>query len=155
MESPVSVGKFPFDPNSRFSEPEGLEELFPVGSACQRKSCAIADELLLLNEDACKSNGLELKPCAAVAVSVPGNRAPAAESLLVKVPLDAASLPVKVAVVPLSPPVRAPPESCKYRASVKFVSRPRVPLVVIGPTVSPVPLLILEIFPWRLEKGMV
>ena len=113
IESPVSVGEFPFDPNSRFNEPEGLEELFPVGSACQRKSCVIGDELLLLNEDACKSNGLELKPCVAVAEFVPGNRAPAAESLPVKVPLDAASPPVNVAVVPLSPPVRAPPESCK------------------------------------------
>src|ERR1039458_7988068 len=155
MESPVSVGAFPFDPNSRFSEPEGLEELFPVGSACQRKSCAIADELLLLNEDACKSNGLELKPCAAVAVSVPGNRAPAAESLLVKGPLDAASPPVKVAVVPLSPPVRAPPESCKYRASVKFVSRLRVPLVVIVPPVNPVPLLMLVIVPPELGEALV
>src|ERR1035441_2733530 len=113
IESPVSVGEFPFDPNSRFNEPEGLEELFPVGSACQRKSCVIGDELLLLNEDACKSNGLELKPCVAVAEFVPGNRAPSAESLPVKVPLDAASPPVNVAVVPLSPPVRAPPESCK------------------------------------------
>src|ERR1039458_5803755 len=107
IESPVSVGKFPFDPNSRFNEPEGLEELFPVGSACQRKSCGIADELSLLNEDACKSNGLEVKPWVAVAVFVPGNRAPAADSVLLNVPL------VKAAVVPLSPPVKAPPESCK------------------------------------------
>jgi hypothetical protein len=38
MESPVSVGELPFDPNSRFNEPEGLDELFPVGSAIQRKS---------------------------------------------------------------------------------------------------------------------
>ena len=37
IDSPVSVGELSFDPNSRFNEPEGLEELFPVGSACQRK----------------------------------------------------------------------------------------------------------------------
>ena len=144
IESPVSVGKFPFDPNSRFNEPEGLEELFPVGSACQRKSCGIADELSLLNEDACKSNGLELNPCVVVAMPVPGNRAPAAESVL-----------VNVAVVPLSPPVRAPPESCKYRVSVKSVSRPSVPLVVIGPPVSPVPVLMLVIVPPELGEALV
>src|ERR1035438_4494038 len=141
MDKPVSVGEFPFDPNSRFNEPEGLDELFPVGSACQRKSCVIADELLLLNEDACKSNELELKPCAVVAVPVLGNRAPAAESALLNVPLEAASPHLTVAVVPLNPPVRAPPASCRYRASVKAVFKLRVPLVVIGPPLSPVPLL--------------
>ena len=102
MDSPVSEGEFPVDPNSRFNEAEGLEELFPVGSACQRKSSVIGDELSLLNEDACKSNGLEVKPCAAVAVSVPGNKAPPADRVL-----------VKVAVVPLRAPVMAPPVSCK------------------------------------------
>ena len=149
IDSPVSVGEFPFDPNSRFNEPEGLDELFPVGSACQRKSCVIGDELLLLNEDACRSNGLELKPCVAVAVFMTGNKAPAADSMLLNVPL------VKAAVVPLSPPVKAPPESCKYRASVKFVSRLRVPLVVIGPPVSPVPLLMFVTVPPELGEALV
>ena len=60
MENPVSAGAFPLDPKSRFNEPEGLDELFPVGSACQRKSCVIGVALLLLNEEACRSNGLEL-----------------------------------------------------------------------------------------------
>ena len=32
MESPVSVGELPFDPNSRFNEPEGFDE-FPIDSA--------------------------------------------------------------------------------------------------------------------------
>lgn len=118
MDSPVSPGVFPFDPNRRFNEPEGLEELFPVGSACQRKFCVIGDELLLLNEDACKSNGLELKPCVVVAVPVLGKRAPAAESVLLNVPVAADKPPVKAAVVAFKPPVSEPPESCKYRVSV-------------------------------------
>src|ERR1700674_2479470 len=113
MESPVSVGEVPFDPNSRFNELEGLEELFPVGSAIQRKSSVIADEVVLLNDDACKSSGFELKPCEAVAVPVPGNKAPAADTVLLNVPIDAASPPVNAAVVPVSAPVRAPPESRK------------------------------------------
>jgi len=113
MESPVSVGELPFAPNSRFNEPEGLEESFPVGSAIQRKSCVTADELVLLNEDACRSSGFELKPCVAVAVPVLGITAPAADTVLLNVPVVAASPPVKAAVVPVSPPLRAPPVSCK------------------------------------------
>lgn len=38
MERPVSAGEFPFEPKRRFNEPEGFAELFPAGSACQRKS---------------------------------------------------------------------------------------------------------------------
>ncbi len=38
IESPVSVGAAPLDPNSRFNEPDGLAVLFPVGSACHWKS---------------------------------------------------------------------------------------------------------------------
>lgn len=38
MERPVSVGEVPFEPNRRFNDPEGFVELFPDGSACQRKS---------------------------------------------------------------------------------------------------------------------
>jgi len=49
---PVSAGAVPFDPNSRFKEPEGDDVSFPVGSACQRKSCVTAAEVLLLNADA-------------------------------------------------------------------------------------------------------
>jgi len=113
MESPVSVGALPPAPNSRFNEPEGLEESFPVGSAIQRKSCATADELVLLNDDACRSSGFELKPCVAVAVPVPGITAPAADTVLLNMPVVAASPPVKAAVVPISPPLRAPPVSCK------------------------------------------
>ena len=52
MVSPVSAGAVPFDPNSRFKEPEGDDVSFPVGSACQRKSCVTAAEVLLLNADA-------------------------------------------------------------------------------------------------------
>ena len=113
MESPVSVGELPADPNSKFNEPEGLDESFPVGSACQRKSCATADEVVLLNEEACQSSGFELKPCVAVAVPVLGIKAPAADTVLLNVPVVAASPPVKAAVVPVSAPLRAPPVSCK------------------------------------------
>ena len=60
IDSPVSVGVLPFDPNSRFNVPEGDEVSFPVGSACQRKSSVTADEVLLLNDEACQSCGLEL-----------------------------------------------------------------------------------------------
>ena len=38
MESPVSAGELPFDPNSKFNDPDGFEELFPVGSATHWKS---------------------------------------------------------------------------------------------------------------------
>ncbi len=107
IESPVSVGATPLDPNSRFNEPDGLAVLFPVGSACHRKSWATADALVLLNADACQSTGFELKPCAAVAVPVFGNNAPASETVPLNVPL------VNVAVVPFSAPVRVPPLSAK------------------------------------------
>ena len=107
MESPVSDGAVPFDPNSRLSVPEGLAELFPVGSAIQRKSCVTAFDVPLLNEDVCKSNGFELKPLLAVAAPVIGMTAPAAVIAPVNVPV------VKEAVVPLNPPVNAPPLSCK------------------------------------------
>ena len=66
-----------------------------------------AFEVELLNEDACRSNGFEMNPLLAVAVPVPGNRAPAADSALLNVPL------VKAAVVPVSPPVRVPPADCR------------------------------------------
>src|ERR1700690_227244 len=55
IESPVSAGEFPLDPNNRLSEPEGLEESFPVGSASQRKSWVTADVVVLLNEEVCRS----------------------------------------------------------------------------------------------------
>src|ERR1019366_2048810 len=90
-----------------------------------------------------------------VAVPVLGNGAPAAESVLLNVPLEAPSPPVKVAVVPLNPPVRAPPASCRYRSSVKAVFKLRVPLVVIGPPLSPVPLLMLVTVPPELGDALV
>ena len=54
---------------------------------------------------------------------------------------------MNAAVVPVSAPLRTPPLNCKYRASVKLVSRLRVPLPVIGPPVSPVPLPTLVTVP--------
>lgn len=102
MERPVSVGELPFDPNSRFNLPDGVAVSLPVGSACQRKSCVTANELVLLKDDDCKSNGLEMNPCVAVAVPIPGNNAPPAETVL-----------VKAAVVPVNPPVSPPPLSFK------------------------------------------
>lgn len=118
IESPVSVGLLPFDPNSRFRDPEGVNESLPVDSAIQRKSCMIASEVELLNEEACKSSGFELKPCVAVAVPVPGNRAPPSVTAPVNAPVVAvtvvaASPPLKAAVVPVSAPVRVPPASRK------------------------------------------
>ena len=38
IDRPVSAGEFPLDPKSRFRVPDGFDELFPAGSACQRKS---------------------------------------------------------------------------------------------------------------------
>ena len=38
IEKPVSAGVPPFDANNKLNRPEGLDELLPVGSACQRKS---------------------------------------------------------------------------------------------------------------------
>ena len=60
IESPVSVGAVPFDPNNKFNEAEGLDEAFPVGSACQRKSCVTSDDVVLLNDEAIQSSGFEL-----------------------------------------------------------------------------------------------
>jgi hypothetical protein len=68
---------------------------------------------VLLNEEACQSSGFELKPCVAVAVPVLGITAPDADTVLLNVPVVAASPPVKAAVVPVSPPVSAPPLSRK------------------------------------------
>ena len=113
MENPVSAGAVPFDPNSRFKEPEGDDVSFPVGSACHRKSCVTAAALLLLYEDACKSNGFEMKPLEAVAVPVSGNNAPAADMMPLNVPVDPDKAPLKAAEVPLSAPVSVPPASCK------------------------------------------
>jgi len=118
MDRPVAVGVLPFDPNSRFSEPDGADVSFPVGSTIQRKSSVTADEVTLLNEEACRSKGFELNPCVAVAVPVSGNRAPASETVPLNVPVVAAKVvaaspPVKAAVVPESAPVRVPPASCK------------------------------------------
>jgi hypothetical protein len=113
MENPVSPGAVPFEPNSKFNELDAFAVLFAVGSAIHRKSCATADELVLLNADACKSNGFELKPFVAVAVPVLGKTAPASETLPLNVPVAADSPPVNAAVVPESPPVSAPPISCK------------------------------------------
>src|ERR1700690_450204 len=113
MEKPVSAGEVPFDPNSRFNEPDGVAVSLPVGSACQRKSCVIALEVELLNEDACKSNGFEMKPLLAVAIPVPGNRDPASVTVPANAPVVAASPPLKAAVVPASPPVSVPPATCR------------------------------------------
>jgi hypothetical protein len=113
IESPVSVGEFPPDPNSRFKEPEGVDESFPAGSAIHRKSCAMADDFELLNEDACKSRAFELKPALVVAVPVLGNNVPAADTVPLKVPVDAASPLAKAAVVPVRAPLTTPPESCR------------------------------------------
>jgi hypothetical protein len=60
IERPVSAGAVPLAPNNKFNEPEGLEESFAAGSAIQRKSCVIALEVALLNEEDCRSSGLEL-----------------------------------------------------------------------------------------------
>ena len=94
IERPVSAGVLP-PPNNRFSFPEGEGVLLPTGSACQRKSWSTAVLVPLLNEEACVSRGLELNPAVAVAVPVVGNVAPAADTVL-----------LKVAVVPVRPPVR-------------------------------------------------
>jgi hypothetical protein len=113
IENPVSAGEVPFDPNSRFNEPEGFDESFAAGSAIQRKSCVTADEVVLLKLDASTSSGLELKPCDAVAVPVCGKVSPTDVTGPLNVPVDAASPPVKAAVVPVRDPLRMPPVSCR------------------------------------------
>lgn len=60
IENPVSAGVVPFEPKSKFNEPDGFAELFAVGSATQRKSSVTAEELVLLKDEVCKSIGLEL-----------------------------------------------------------------------------------------------
>ena len=72
-----------------------------------------AEEVLLLNDDACQSNGFELKPLLAVAVPVVGISAPAAVTVLLNAPVVDASPAVNAAVVPVNAPVRVPPVSCK------------------------------------------
>ena len=101
IESPVSAGVLPA-PNNRLNFPEGEVVLLPTGSACHRKSWSTAVLVPLLNDDTCVSRGLELNPAVAVAVPVAGNAAPAADTVL-----------LKVAVVPVRPPVRLaePPEN--------------------------------------------
>lgn len=113
IDNPVSPGVLPLEPNNRFNVPDGFDVSLPVGSACQRKSWLTADELVLLNDDACRSNGLETKPFDAVAVPVPGNSAPAAETAPLNAPVNAERPPLKVPVVPVKPPVNVPPESCR------------------------------------------
>jgi hypothetical protein len=98
IDRPVSPGVPLPDRYSKFSVPEGLAVLLPAGSASQENSCGTAVLVPLLNEEAIKSMGLEVKPCVAVAVPVAGSAAPAA----VRAPLN-------VAVVPLSAPVSVPP----------------------------------------------
>ena len=106
MERPVSAGAAP-PPNSRFSFPDGVAVLLPAGSACQRKVwfCAAFTAGALLNTEARKSCMWELKPLAAVAMPVAGNRRPAAG---VKVPPNDPA-PVKLAVLPLRLPVNVAP----------------------------------------------
>lgn len=113
MDRPVAVGVLPLDPKSKLSEPDGADVSFPVGSAIQRKSCVTADDVVLLNDEACRSSGFELKPWVAVAVPVSGNRAPASETVPVNVPVVAANPLVKAPVVPVSAPVSVPPASCR------------------------------------------
>lgn len=73
IDSPVSAGELPFEPKSRSNAADEFDELFPVGSACHRKSWFTAELLTLSNDDAWKSNPLELNPPPAVAVPVAGN----------------------------------------------------------------------------------
>ena len=70
IEIPVSAGVAPLEPKRRFKVAEGEAVLLSAASATHWKSCATAELLLLLNDEACKSNGLELNPCDVVAVLV-------------------------------------------------------------------------------------
>jgi hypothetical protein len=107
MDNPVSAGATVLDPNSRCKLPAGFAVSFPVGSTCQRKRCVDAADVPLLNDDARRSSGFELKPCVAVAVPWPVIVPPAA----VNAPL--LSAPEKVALVPVNAPASAPPASCR------------------------------------------
>jgi hypothetical protein len=102
IESPVSAGVVPFEPNNKFNVPEGLLVSFPEGSACHRKSCVTAADVLLLYDDAWKSNGFEMYPLLAVDVPVVGINPPIA-----------VSNPLNVPVVPFKPPVSVPPANCR------------------------------------------
>jgi len=95
IESPVSAGVLVPEANCRFSVAEGVVVLLPVGSTSQRKPWLTAAWVLLWYEDACKSSELELAPEDEVAVFVAGSTVPAAESV-----------PEKLAVVPVSAPLR-------------------------------------------------
>lgn len=68
---------------------------------------------MLLNDEACRSSAFELKPCVAVAAPDCGNISPPAVSKPVKIPLAAERPEVKVALVPVSDPMSAPPVSCR------------------------------------------
>jgi hypothetical protein len=103
----------PLDPNRRFKDAEGFDVLFAVGSASHRKFCVTADAVSLSNEEACTSSGFELKPWLVVAAPSLGITAPEAVIVLVKVPVEAFRLPLKVAAVPLRDPLSEPPLSCR------------------------------------------
>jgi len=112
MENPVSAGAVPFDPNSRFKEPEETmcrspSALPAIGSLASRplRSCCCMRMPAI--------NGFEMKPLEAVAVPVSGNNAPAADMMPLNVPVDPDKAPLKAAEVPLSAPVSVPPASCK------------------------------------------
>src|SRR6516165_7305877 len=72
-ETPVSAGVPLPDANSRLNFPDGLDVLFPTGSACQRKCWLIAAFVLLLKAEASESSGREGYPVVPVAVPVAGN----------------------------------------------------------------------------------
>jgi len=56
--TPFPRAPVPFDPNSRFKEPEGDDVVVPRRLCLpSEKSCVTAAALLLLYEDACKSMG--------------------------------------------------------------------------------------------------
>ncbi len=70
--SPVSAGVAVPVAYSRFSVPEAVVVLLFTGSACNWNVCATAVEVPLLNTDATKLCGRDLKPARAVAVPVAG-----------------------------------------------------------------------------------
>ena len=72
-ERPVSAGLPVPEANSRLNFPEGLEVLFPTGSACQRKCWLTAALVLPLKAEASASSGWEGYPVLPVAVPVAGN----------------------------------------------------------------------------------
>src|SRR6516162_11003249 len=72
-ETPVSAGVPLPDANSRLNFPDGLDVLFPTGSACQRKCWLTAACVLLSKAEASESSGWESNPVLPVAVPVAGN----------------------------------------------------------------------------------